>query len=168
MIGLSPDLKEPSPGIILDIRITIPWLGLRLRDDGWWLEMDWSRGAGGSGIRSLAFTEDHGGRGDGPLNTHLAKSTTHEVGHLIGTGRADDGQQYVIVPKEVYSGDPESDDPTIELVSLGTGVEREWSVMSNGWNDELYAQPMGGRYIAFSIEELSTLEFEDIQTQEDD
>jgi hypothetical protein len=40
--------------------------------------------------------------------------------------------------------------------------------MSKGWNPEIDAEPMGGRYIAFSIEELSTLEFEDIQTREDD
>jgi len=40
--------------------------------------------------------------------------------------------------------------------------------MSEGWNDPLNSQPMAGRYIAFSIEELSTVEFEDIQSQEDD
>ena len=130
--------------------------------------MDWSRGAGGSGIRSLVFTEDHGGRGDGPLNTHLAKTTTHEVGHLLGTGRADDGQQYVILPKEVYSGDPESADPTIEEVILESIVKEEWSAMSRSWNDAVNFKPMAGRYIAFSIEELSTLEFEDIQTREGD
>ena len=108
-------------------------LGLRLRDDGWWLEMDWRRGAGGSGIRSLVFTEDHGGNGDGPLNTHLAKTTTHEVGHPLGTGRADDGQQYVILPKEVYSGDREFN-RTPERVILELDPVREWSVMISGWN----------------------------------
>jgi hypothetical protein len=62
-----------------------------------------SQGASiGLGFGTLVFPADHGGSDDGPLNTHLAKTTTHEVGHLLGTGRADDGQQYVI--DEGYSG----------------------------------------------------------------
>jgi hypothetical protein len=129
--------------------------------------MDWGRGVGGSGVGSLVFTEDHGGSGDGPLNTHLAKTTTHEVGHLLDTGRADDGQQYVIVPKEVYSGDRDSD-RTPERVIFESDPVREWSVMSSGWNSELNDQPMGGRYIAVSIEELSTLEFDDVDSREED
>ena len=63
-------------------------------------------------------------------------------------------------------GDSKSGDPTIERIILESGVEQEWSVMSTGWNDELDVQAMGGRYIAFSIEELSTVEFVDIQTRE--
>ena len=65
-------------------------------------------------------------------------------------------------------GDSKSGDPTIESIILESVVEQELSVMSSGWNDELDAHPMGGRYIAFSIEELSTVKFEDIQTREDD
>ena len=107
------------------------------------------------------------GRRLGPINTHLAKTTTHEVGHLLGTGRADDGQQYVILPKEVYSGDRESD-RTPERVILELDPVREWSVMISGWNSGLNDQPMGGRYIAISIEELSTLEFDDVDSREED
>jgi hypothetical protein len=127
--------------------------------------MDWGRGAGGSGVGSLVFTADDGN--DGPINTHLAQTTTHEVGHLLGTGRADDGQQYVIVPKEVYSGDRDSD-RTPERVILESDLAREWSVMSSGWNSELNDQAVGDRYIAGSIEELSTLEFDDLETTEED
>jgi hypothetical protein len=142
-------------------------LGLRLRNDDWWLEINLGRGADDSGIGSLVFTEYHGSSGDDPLNTHLAGTTTHEIGYLFGTGRADDGQQYVIVPKEVYNGDRDSD-RTPERVILELDPVREWSVMISGWNSELNDQPMGGRYIAVSIEELSTLEFDDVDSREED
>ena len=71
------------------------------------------------------------------------------------------------MPKEVYSGDRESD-RTPERVILELDPVREWSVMISGWNSELNDQPMGGRYIAVSIEELSTLEFDDIDSREED
>jgi sirohydrochlorin ferrochelatase len=111
------------------------------------------------------FTEDDGVYG--PINIHLTKTTTHEVGYILGTGRADDGQQYVIVPKEVYSGDL-NDDPTIEEVILESDTWDQWSVRSRGWNDPLNLQPMAGRHVAFSIEELSMIEFDDVETREED
>lgn len=36
------------------------------------------------GVESRVYTEDHGVYG--PINIHLAKTTTHEVGHILGTG----------------------------------------------------------------------------------
>ena len=36
------------------------------------------------GVESRVFTEDDSVYG--PINTHLAKTTTNEVGHLLGTG----------------------------------------------------------------------------------
>ena len=40
--------------------------------------------------------------------------------------------------------------------------------MSRGWNDPLNLQPMAGRYVGFSIEELSTIEFDDVETREEE
>jgi len=39
--------------------------------------------------------------------------------------------------------------------------------MSQGWNEELNDDPMGDDYIAFSIEEILKLEFEDIDSKGD-
>lgn len=40
------------------------------------------------------------------------------------------------------------------------------SVMRPGWDSQLLDSSMQGRYVAFSIEELSTIEFADIETVE--
>ena len=42
-----------------------------------------------------------------------------------------------------------------------------WSVMSSGWNRPIDNAPMNGDYIAFSIEELSTVNFRSIDKKDD-
>lgn len=53
----------------------------------------------GLGFGTIVFTGDHVGRWS-PLETHLQKTTTHELGHLLGAGRADDENQFVVFPDE--------------------------------------------------------------------
>lgn len=87
----------------------------------------------------------------------------HEVGHLLGAGRNDDGSVAGIIPKEAYSGSGNDDTP--ENVRLSSTVPT-WSVMSSGWNPPVNDPPMDGDYIAFSIEELFTIEFDEIETMD--
>lgn len=120
----------------------------------------------GLGFGAVIFTNDHT---SGPTKTYLQKTMMHELGHLLGVGRADDSDQYVVFPDEIYSGrivpnDVTSSDPTIEYIRLRGNLEREWSVMSGGWNNPINKQPMDGVYVPYSIEELSTINFENIDT----
>lgn len=91
---------------------------------------------------------------------------TNRYANIIGENRHSNlhmGRQYVIVYKEVYSGDS-NDDPTI----LESDTWARWSVRSRGWNNPLNLQPMAVRHVAFSIEELSMIEFDDVETREED
>jgi len=104
------------------------------------------------GFGVLIFTDDHTSQSHSQ-STHLQKTMVHEIGHQLGAGRADDGQG--LNPfTEVYSGS--NADDTSERVGLG---EAEWSVMIRDWDDILAKKPMNGDYIAFSIEELYSIEF---------
>jgi len=88
----------------------------------------------------------------------------HETGHLLGAGRNDDGSIAGVVPQEVYSGNP--DDSTPEDVGYSGSERDQWSIMSSGWSDTVDNSPMNGDYVAFSIEELFTIEFNKIETIE--
>lgn len=116
----------------------------------------------GLGFGTIVFTGDHVGRWS-PLETHLQKTTTHELGHLLGAGRADDENQFVVFPDEVYSGSDR--DETDEDVGYTGPNQYEWSVMSSGWNSPINNPPMSGNYVAFSVEELSTVTFKNIDTK---
>ena len=103
-------------------------------------------------------------------NTELYNSTSspvhlvHETGHLLGAGRNNDRSIAGVVPQEVYSGN--SDDNTSEEVVLGSsGTTNTWSVMSAGYQSEISDPPINGTYIPFSIEEVITIEFNEIETR---
>ena len=105
-----------------------------------------------------------------PDRTHHAKTVVHEIGHLLGTGRLDDKTFHQGPPLssgEIYSGDTVGStvDTTPETVQLRVEDSETWSVMSDGWNEDIDDDPMGGRYIAFSIEEMLELEFEDVDSK---
>ena len=87
----------------------------------------------------------------------------HETGHLLGAGRNDDRSIAGVVPQEVYSG---KNDETPEDITIGNlGNTSTWSVMSGGYQQEFGSTPMNGDYISFSIEELLTIEFKEIETR---
>jgi len=98
-----------------------------------------------------------------PIQAKLQKSIIHETGHILGIGRADDDEN-PLQPIEVYSGD--NTDTTPEEVTLTKPLSSvrdnstNWSVMSRGWRTDIRQRPMNLRYIAFSIEELGTVEFD--------
>jgi hypothetical protein len=113
----------------------------------------------GFGFGVIVFENDHD---DGPKRTSLQKTTVHEVGHIIGAGRADDGEIIHFIPEEVYSDS--GDDDTRERVGFSGNQGDDWSVMSSGWSYTANNSPMSDDYIAFSIEELSTIEFEKLDS----
>ena len=57
-------------------------------------------------------------------------------------------------------------DQTPENVNLEGDSLSEWSAMSS-LTDNIYLEPMDGRYIAFSIEEVLKLEFQDVDSKAD-
>lgn len=97
----------------------------------------------------------------GPEATLSLKTQVHELGHLLGAGRNDDEKVLGLSVDEVYSGGP--NDHTPEEVGFTVPESAQWSVMSSGWSDTVDAPPMNGRYIAFSIEELNSIEFEGVE-----
>jgi hypothetical protein len=116
------------------------------------------------------FTSEHGF----PLQNHYAKTSVHEIGHLLGAGRLDDTPYRLKKtegPNEVYSGAPSDTrdvpDKTLERVRLEGMNTFNWSAMVGGYHDSLNDRPMDGEYIAFSIEELLELEFESIDSRGD-
>jgi len=120
----------------------------------------------GFGWGVLIFTQDHDGT-EPPNHTkseHLHKTIMHEIGHVMGAGRKDDGA--LLNPfAEVYSGSDSSPrDPTKEYVGTSPYDDPRWSIMSSSWVDEATGPPMDGRYFAFSIEELLTIELKNIDT----
>lgn len=94
--------------------------------------------------------------------------TMHELGHALGAGWADDTAIPwfgFACPKcfEMYSGDIEGrvfePDETPERVN----GDIEWSIMRAGDAND-YASDLPPR-LAYSIEELSTMDFEEIPSQ---
>jgi len=147
---VSPDGDE-NPGPIPDYAPNVDGVASNQGSD-----------SAGLGFGALVFVDDHT---EGPRQTYLAKTTTHEIGHIIGAGRADDGTQYLLLPREIYSGYTGSnEDPTPERVILNGSIRQRWSVMSSGWNNPLNDPPMAGRYFAFSVEELMTIEFNEMNS----
>ena len=104
----------------------------------------------------------------------------HEVGHVLGVGRANDTAIEIpvagfgVVPKgmEVYSGDIDGDgfepDQTPEYLDVGPvdrNMDAEWNIMMRGtapdtqsFSETTAEQPV----LALSIEELSTISFIDV------
>ncbi|QPV64149.1 hypothetical protein I7X12_05865 [Halosimplex litoreum] len=124
----------------------------------------------GFGWGVLIFTADHD-QSQNPNHKrahHLQKTIVHEVGHIIGAGRKDDGVG--LNPfGEVYSGSENPPvDRTLEAVGRPVFDDPRWSVMSSGWVDEAAAHPMNGSYMAYSIEELLSVELRNIATVEND
>ena len=105
----------------------------------------------------------------------------HEVGHALGAGWADDtpieipGTGLGVVPKgmEVYSGDivdPRFEaDVTPEFIEIGPDEEPEWSVMSRDIMDARGFSGTNAAYpvFVFSIEELSTVDFQSVPSRDD-
>ena len=98
----------------------------------------------------------------GNMSLHATKTMIHETGHLLGAGRNDDGSIAGVVPEEIYSGG--SGDSTPEEIGYSGPESDEWSIMSSGFNDPIDSQPMNGNYVAFSIEEVLTVEFNEVET----
>jgi len=82
----------------------------------------------------------------------------HETSHLLGAGRADDGSIAGVLPTEVYSGTQQDDSPE-EL----RDDDRIWSVMASGATLDMIGT-YNREYVPLSIEEVSTIEFNNIET----
>ena len=99
--------------------------------------------------------------------------TMHELGHALGVGWADDTAISIplvgdgLIPKgyEVYSNDEDGDgfesDETIEDLP---GLIDRWSIMGLGDAEDVGTGPMP--LLAYSIEELSTIEFDTIPSKD--
>jgi hypothetical protein len=102
----------------------------------------------------------------------LQSVTMHETGHALGVGWADDTPITFLgldefIPKgfEVYSNDEDGDgfesDETIEDLP---GLIDRWSIMGLGDAEDVGTGPMP--LLAYSIEELSTIEFDTIPSKD--
>ena len=115
----------------------------------------------------VIFTRDFAeARGISQSNKDYQHVLLHEVGHLLGAGRADD---IIARRPEVYSGEDDNGvlrDATPEEVGLRNRRPNrldEWSVMAEGGRAEF----VQNRYVPFSIEELSTIEFNNVDSIQD-
>ena len=98
----------------------------------------------------------------------------HELGHALGVGWVDDTAISIplvgdgLIPKgyEVYSGDIDGDafEPD-ETPERAVGPSPEWSIMRSGTADNLAATASPQPRLAYSIEELSTIDFEDVPSR---
>ena len=95
----------------------------------------------------------------------FSKFAAHEVDHLLNAGFADDGDF-----GEIYSGYDSNgfrNDPTKETVVISGSKTEEWSLVADGWRPEFKEEPMNNEYMAFSIEELVTIDTDDISSKEE-
>jgi hypothetical protein len=104
----------------------------------------------------------------------LQSVTMHETGHALGVGWADDTAISIplvgdgLIPKgfEVYSGDIDGDafEPD-ETPERAVGRNPKWSIMMSGTANNLAATASPQPRLAYSIEELSTIDFEDVPSR---
>lgn len=73
---------------------------------------------------------------DERMRAVTAKTTVHEIGHVLGVGENDDNGA-----EEVYSGDIKDDTKEDVKSSVAGGSVQTWSVMSNGINRENFLPP---------------------------
>ena len=106
----------------------------------------------------------------------LQSLTMHETGHALGVGWADDTAISIplvgdgLIPKgyEVYSNDEDDEDgdgfESDETIERIPGLELDWSIMGLGSAEDTGAglRPV----LAYSIEELSTIDFENIPSKD--
>ena len=107
----------------------------------------------------------------------LQSVTMHETGHALGVGWADDTALPIplvgdgLIPKgyEVYSGDIDGDafepDETPEELIISGRTEPEWSVMMSGTAVEFGSSTASLPRFAYSLEELSTIDFDNIPSR---
>jgi len=94
---------------------------------------------------------------------HFMVTGVHEIGHLLDTGFADETGP----SGEVYSGS--SSDRTPEYLSFPNYPSIDlWSTMAAGWQGSYEEPPMNARYSAFSIEELFTVDLDNVDSRERD
>jgi hypothetical protein len=63
-------------------------------------------------------------------------------------------------PREIYSGGEKDDD--IERIEPHGEELSRWSVMGEGYHPEMEDRPMATQYFAFSLQELFTVEFNNV------
>ena len=105
----------------------------------------------------------------------LQSLTMHETGHALGVGWADNTPITSpgldeLIPKgfEVYSGDVDVEGDAFEpdeTPERAVGPSPEWSIMMPGTADNLAATASPQPRLAYSIEELSTIDFEDVPSR---
>ncbi|ELZ30499.1 hypothetical protein C475_00105 [Halosimplex carlsbadense 2-9-1] len=120
-------------------------------------------GVSGFGFMVLILTDDHID-GASPTLEHLQKSITHEIGHSLGAGRADDRKGLNPFSGIYRSAQRNGIDQSFEYFGISGYNDPGWSVMTRRWVDDLESRPMDGNYIAFRLEELTTIEFNNIAT----
>jgi hypothetical protein len=99
---------------------------------------------------------DDSKEGDWSETTHLTKTVAHETAHRLGIGRLDDDGT-TACSIETYSGGRCDDTP--ESIQTEDFTSEHWSAMTSGWQSPVGDSPMNDGYIAFSIEELLTTEY---------
>ena len=91
-------------------------------------------------------------------------TAVHEVGHLFDAGFNDETGPM----GEVYSGNGADGSPEyVELPNSGQPTDI-WSTMASGWQPAYGAAPMNGNYVAFSVEELLTVDLERVDSKDPD
>ena len=102
----------------------------------------------------------------------LQSVTMHETGHALGVGWADDTAISIplvgdgLIPKgyEVYSNDEDDEDgdgfESDETIEDLPGLIDRWNIMGLGDAEDVGTGPMP--LLEYSIEELSTIEFDTV------
>lgn len=112
----------------------------------------------------------------------LQSATMHEVGHVLGIGWADDAPLPIPVAGNVVNrglevssgnGDPDRTggvDLTNETIRINSIPQQQWSIMSTISRDTRKFASANSSFpiVVFSIEELSTVDFEEIPSVSED